>query len=90
MGATERLVVDLPSELVARLREAVQRGDFGSESEALSNMIRVWHDNGDDDLRELRQIVAEGLVEADAGQFVDAAEVHAGLRASIKAIADRR
>jgi len=92
MGKTERLTVDLPSELVATLREAVQRGDFGSESEAVGAILRVWGGNGDfvDDLESLREMVGEGLAEADAGDVVDADEVHAELRGRIKAIADRR
>jgi Arc/MetJ-type ribon-helix-helix transcriptional regulator len=92
MPTTERLIVDLPSDLVATLREAVQRGDFSSESEALSAILRVWQSDGElgDDLGQLREMVAEGLAEADAGQFIDADEVHAELRAQIKAVADRR
>jgi Arc/MetJ-type ribon-helix-helix transcriptional regulator len=92
MGTTERLIVDLPSDLVATLREAVERGDFGSESEAVSAILRVWHGDGeaDDDIEQIRARVAEGLVEADAGELIEADEVHAELRARIRSVTNRR
>jgi Arc/MetJ-type ribon-helix-helix transcriptional regulator len=92
MGTTERLVMDLPSELVIVLREAVERGDFGSESEAVCAILWLWHGHGDleEDVAELREIVAEGMAEIDAGEFFEADQVHAELRAQIEAIADRR
>jgi antitoxin ParD1/3/4 len=92
MGMTERLTVELPSELVAMLRETVQRGDFSSESEALGAMLRAWHDDDDfgEDIDQIRAEVAESLAEADAGHLIDADEVHSELRSRIKAIADRR
>ena len=92
MGTTERLVVDLPSDLVATLREAVQRGDFGSESEAVSIILRVWHGDGEvqEDIEEIRAKVAAALAEADAGELVEADEVHAKLRAKIRSVAKQR
>lgn len=91
MGTTERLVVDLPSDVVTTLREAVQRGDFDSESEAVSAILRIWHGDADieGNLGTIRTRVAKGLAEADAGEFVDANEVHAELRAKIKSASHR-
>lgn len=92
MEATERLVVDLPSDLVARLRQEVERGNFASESDALSSILRAWHD--DDEIeREIEVIrgnVAEGLAEAEAGEFIESDDLHAELRAHIRTVADRR
>jgi Arc/MetJ-type ribon-helix-helix transcriptional regulator len=92
MGTTERLVLDLPSEIVAALREAVRRGDFRSESEALSAIVKAFGGDIDfeEDIGEIRAQIAEGLAEADVDEVVSANEVHAELRAKIKAIADRR
>ncbi|HXW40241.1 MAG TPA: hypothetical protein VEK75_03510 [Xanthobacteraceae bacterium] len=92
MSSTERLVLDLPSEVVATVREAVQRGDFNSESEAVSAILKVWHDDGvlDEGIGALHEIIAEGLAEVDAGKVFDADEVHSELRGQIKTIADRR
>jgi Arc/MetJ-type ribon-helix-helix transcriptional regulator len=92
METTERLVLDLPSDLVAILRDAVQRGQCGSESEALSAILRVLQDDRgiDEDVDKIRARVAEGLAEADAGEVIGADEVHAELRAQIKAVVDQR
>jgi Arc/MetJ-type ribon-helix-helix transcriptional regulator len=92
METTERLVVELPSDLVAMLRQAVERGDFSSERDALSSILRAWHDDDeiDREIEAIRANVAEGLAEAASGEFIEADDLHAELRAHIKAIADRR
>ena len=93
MGTTERLVVDLPAELVDGLRDSVRAGDFSSESEALEAMLRVFLSRDgveEPDIETLRAFVAEGIAEADAGKLIPAEEVFADLRARFKAIADRR
>ena len=93
MGTTERLVVDLPADLVAGLRDSVRAGDFASESKAVEAMLRIFFgpDSVEEpDIETLRAFVAEGLADADAGRLIPAEEVFADLRARIKAIADRR
>ena len=72
MATIERLEIDLPSDLVAGLRQSVRSGAFASESEAIET---------------LRAFVAEGIADADAGRVVDAEEVYARVRARIEAIA---
>ncbi|MBX9773085.1 MAG: ribbon-helix-helix domain-containing protein [Xanthobacteraceae bacterium] len=93
MGTTERLVVDLPSDLVEGLRESVKAGAFSSESEAIEVLLRSWY--GPDEVAErdivtLRAFVAKGIAETDAGHVIDADQVHVELRTRIKAITDRR
>ena len=93
MGTNERLTIELPSHLVAGLRQSVRSGAFSSESEAIATLLRTWYGPEgveEPDLETLRAFVAEGLAEADAGKFIDADEMHAELRARIKAVADRR
>jgi len=83
MGKSERLVVELPSDLVANLREAVRSGSFTSESEAIELFLRAWYGSEgaeEPDIEALRAFVAEGLAEADAGRFVDADEMFERLR----------
>jgi antitoxin ParD1/3/4 len=90
---TERLVVDLPSELVEGLRDSIKSGAFSSESQAIEVLLRSWYgpdEIGKPDIETLRAFVAEGLAEADAGHLLDADTVHSELRARIKAISDRR
>jgi antitoxin ParD1/3/4 len=80
MASTERRVVELPSELVAALRHAVQTGPFASESELLTSLLRAWQGDDhltDEELEDLRAAVAEGLADMEAGRLVDADEVHA-------------
>ena len=90
MAATERLVVDLSSDLVTAVRDAVQTGAFASESAVLEAILRAWY--GDDaaaepDIETLRAFVAEGIADADAGRVSDAEEVYARVRARIEAVA---
>jgi len=87
-----RFSVDLPSDLVTDMRKAVQSGDFASESEMIRQLWEAWRGGVEfegAELEEVRAAVAEGIADADAGRVVDAEEVHAELRARIKAVADR-
>ena len=93
MGTTERLVIDLPSDLVAAVRGVVQSGVFASESEVLEAVLRAWRGDGgveEPDIETLRAFVAEGIADADAGRFVDAEEMFERLRARYRAIAADR
>lgn len=88
MGTLERLVVDLPSDLVEGLRDSVRSGAFASESEAIAALLRPWYGHGgveEPDIKALRAFVAEGIADADAGRVSDAEDVYARLRARIEA-----
>ena len=90
MTTTERLVIDLPSDLVAGLRNSIRSGAFASESEAIETLLRTWYGpegTEEPDIETLRAFVAEGIADADAGRVVDAEEVYARVRARIEAIA---
>jgi antitoxin ParD1/3/4 len=92
MDTTERLVLDLPTELVAKLREQVVAGDFSSESELVSAVLRGLYGPDIVDGRpadEIRAFVAEGLADIEAGRIVDADEVFDRLEARYQAMADR-
>ena len=83
MGTVERVVVDLPADLAAAVRDAVKTGAFSSESEVIEAVLRAWHgEEGvvEPDIETLRAFVAEGIADADAGRFVDADEMFARLR----------
>jgi Arc/MetJ-type ribon-helix-helix transcriptional regulator len=93
MRTTERLVVDLPSDLVAGLRASVRSGAFGSESEALEVLLRTWYgDEGaaEPDIETLRAFVAEGVADVDAGRTSDAEEVYARVLARIDEFAAQK
>jgi antitoxin ParD1/3/4 len=91
MSATERLVIDLPADLVEGLRDSIKSGAFASESEAIEKLLRPWYGHDypldEPDIEALRACVAEGIADADAGRISDAEDVYARLRAHIKAIA---
>ena len=79
MGTTERLVLDLPSYLVASLRESVRSGAYPSESAAIEELLVTWY--GSEGTEEppvelLRAFVAEGAADADAGRMSDAEDVY--------------
>jgi antitoxin ParD1/3/4 len=93
MRATEQLTVELPSELAAALRGAVQSGAFSSESEVLETILWAWHGDNtieEPDFETLRAFMAKGIADAEAGRFVDAYEMFARLRARYNAVASDR
>ena len=86
MDTTERLVIDLPSELVAKLRELVASGEFKSESHVVETFLKAsYYGEGDelndDELAEVRAAVAEGIADIEAGRFIEADEVFRELEA---------
>lgn len=90
MDTTERLVLDLPKELVDKLRERVASGEFQSESQAVEAVLKESYPAEDklspDELEEVRAAVAEGIADADAGRLHDADEVFAALKARYEAM----
>ena len=88
MGTTERLVVDLPSDLVERLRDSIKSGAFASESEAIAAVLRPWYGHErveEPDLATLRAFVVEGIAAADAGRGSNAEDGYARLIEAIAA-----
>jgi Arc/MetJ-type ribon-helix-helix transcriptional regulator len=86
MSKTERLAVDLPSHLLAGLRESVRSGAFSSESEAVEVLLRGWYgDEGTEepDINTLRAFVSEGVADVEAGRIVDAGETYSRVLARI-------
>ena len=89
MGTTERLVLDLPSHLVAGLRELVRSGAYPSESAAIEELLTTWY--GPDGTKEppieiLRAFVAEGIADSEAGRVSNAEEVYERVLARIDAL----
>ena len=89
MSDTEQLTVELPADLIARLRESVRSGAFASESEAVETMLRTWYDDEDieePDIETLRAFIAEGLADIEAGHGEDMDKVFDELEARYKAM----
>jgi len=90
MSKNERLSVDLPSHLVAGLRESVRSGMYASESAAIEELLTAWY--GPEGTKEppieaLRAFVAEGIADVEAGRVSDAEEVYARVRERIDSVA---
>lgn len=79
MAKIERLTIDLPSHLVAGLRESVRSGAYPSESAAIEELLAHWYGpegTNEPPIELLRAFVAEGLADDDAGQVSDAEKVY--------------
>lgn len=73
MGAIERVTVELPEELVQRLRARVAAGEFASESEAIVEALHGLDDGFEDNpafQAWLRGPVAEAYDEVENGTAV--------------------
>ena len=78
MNTTERLVVELPSELVEKLRSLVAAGEFKSESQAVETMLKACYNPDDPDeaeIAEIRAAIAEADADIAAGRVHEADEV---------------
>ncbi|WP_372422425.1 hypothetical protein [Salinarimonas chemoclinalis] len=91
MSATERVIVDLPAELVRELRERVAAGEISSESEALRQGLEsvLVPDIWDEDWIEREAGAVYDRVLAGEEELFPADQVFAELRARIAARADR-
>jgi antitoxin ParD1/3/4 len=77
----EEVSIALTTDMVAELREAVERGDYGSLSEVVREALRDWRLRRRLEVmekEELRRLIREGM---ESGPEVDADSVFARLRA---------
>jgi antitoxin ParD1/3/4 len=67
----ERLTITLTPDLAARVKEAVEGGQYGSASEVMRQALRDWEmaeARRGAELAALREDIAEGLKQAKAGK----------------------
>lgn len=79
MSQLERITVTMPEEMAAKLRAAVQRGDYATTSEVVREALRDWSDYQDRrqaGIERLKQMVAE----AEEGPSYPAEQVFAEIR----------
>jgi antitoxin ParD1/3/4 len=82
MSKLERITVTMPSEMAAKLRAAVERGEYATTSEVVREALRDWSDEQErraEAVHKFRQM----LDEADAGPSYPAEEVFAEIRALV-------
>ena len=79
MGKLERVTVTMPEEMTARMRAAVESGEYATTSEIVREAMREWADQ-----QERRHIALERLralvAEADAGPSYPAEQVYSEIR----------
>ena len=84
MGKLERITVTMPEEMAAKMRAAVDSGEYATTSEIVRDAMRDWND-----LQERRRAALEQLVamvdDARKGPFVDGETAMADLRARFAA-----
>lgn len=88
MGNLERITVALPEEIAAKVREAVESGEYATEGEVVREALRDWSELQDRRraaLERLRAQIEEGL----KGPMLDGEAVMAELRARVSAAAGR-
>ena len=64
MATIEKISVALPADMLARVRAAVESGDYASTSEVIREALREWkgrRETREEAIEELRQLWREGL-----------------------------
>jgi antitoxin ParD1/3/4 len=88
MGKLERITVALPEEVAAKVRAAVESGEYATEGEVVREALRDWtelQDRRQAALDRLREQITEGL----KGPMLDGETVMAELRARVVAAVER-
>ncbi len=89
MGSIEKISIALPPEMVLKIRQAVDTGEYASSSEVVREALRDWtqkrilRENG---LEELRRVWRQALEDSSPGVSPD--EVFDRLERKYQAIAD--
>ena len=74
MSTIERITITLTAEMAHSVRAAVQAGEYASSSEIIREALRDWRHKRalqDQELRELRAKVRQGLDDIEAGRVHD-------------------
>ena len=82
MSKLERITVTMPEEMVAKLRAAVESGEYATTSEVVREALRDWSD--EQSRREAALVRLRGLIAEGAnGPFYPADEVFTRLRSRV-------
>jgi len=72
MANIERMTVVFPEPMAARIREAVEAGEYATTSEAVRDAVRLWSSRRDlreRDVEALRRAWDEGKASGPAGKL---------------------
>jgi antitoxin ParD1/3/4 len=87
MSKLERITVTMPEEMVAKMRAAVETGEYATTSEIVREALRDWADEQakrQAGLERLRALIAEG----EKGPFRDGEEFFDELEARLQQTID--
>jgi antitoxin ParD1/3/4 len=79
MQSAEKLSITLPPEMASFIRQKVNSGLYGSNSEIIREALRSMMDR-DRRLERLDSAIAQGVADAEAGRVQDIDDVRAELR----------
>jgi antitoxin ParD1/3/4 len=83
MAKLERITVTMPEEMVAKLRAAVESGEYATTSEIVREALRDWEEyqqRRQAKLEKLRELIREGM----ESESLDGETVLAELRAKYR------
>jgi antitoxin ParD1/3/4 len=83
MGKLERITVTMPEEMAAKLREAVESGEYATTSEIVREALRGWNEHQDRRQAAIAR-VRELIVEADRDEPLDGPSVLAEFRSKYR------
>lgn len=86
MSKLERITVTMPAEMAAKLRAAVERGEYATTSEVVREALRDWSDEQERADRDNAAVRAM-LDSARAGGRIPADEVFAHVREHVAKVA---
>jgi len=86
MTKLERITVTMPAEMAAKLRAAVERGDYATTSEVVREALRDWSDE-QERAEQANAAMRKMLDEARAGGLLPAEEVFAEVRELVARVA---
>ncbi len=85
MSKLERITVTMPEEMVAKMRAAVESGEYATTSEIVREALRDWNEYQERrhaKLEKLRALIAEGEQSETLDGEVTLAELRAKYRLS--------
>jgi antitoxin ParD1/3/4 len=88
MAKLERITVTMPEEMAAKLRAAVEAGEYATTSEVVREALRRWaekQERREQELDRLRAMIAEG----EKGEFRDGDEYFDELEARLQSMIDK-
>ncbi len=83
MGKLERITVTVPEEMAAKMRAAVESGEYATTSEIVREAVRDWNAAQIRNIRSVQEL-REMLERAAAGPSRDGEEALAELRAKYR------